>query len=107
MYNAALRSNNECNAQAMRHVAKHGDRPSEHEGLRVRQEAATEQMRLNNLGKAVNILTSSGLAAYAFPELCRHLQKLHPEEEVSTEGMGDPDGRVHLGFLQSQGTTSR
>ena len=55
----------------------------------MRQEAATEQARLNNLGKAVNILTSSGLAAYAFPELCRHLQKLHPEEEVSTEGMGD------------------
>ena len=56
----------------------------------MRQEAATEQALLNNLDKAVNILTWSGLAAYAFPELCRHLQKIHPEEEVSTEGMGDP-----------------
>ena len=90
LYNAALRRNNECNAQARRHASKHGDRPSENADWRVRQEAATEQARLNNLGKAVNILTSSGLAAYAFPELCRHLQTLHPEEEVSTDGMGDP-----------------
>ena len=63
LYNAALRRNKKCNAQAKRHAAKHGDRPSEHQGLRVRQEAATEQAQLNNLGKAVNILTSSGLAA--------------------------------------------
>ena len=80
-YNAALRRNNEYNAQAMRHAAKHGDRPSEHEGLRVRQKAAMEQARLHNLGKAVNILTSTGLAAHASPELYRQLQKLHPEEE--------------------------
>ena len=49
-----------------------------------------EQVLLSYLGKAVNILTLSWHAAYAFPELCRHLQKLHPEEEISTEGMGDP-----------------
>ena len=89
LYNAALPSNNECNTQARRHAAKHGDRLLEDAELRVRQEAATEQVLLNNLGKAVNILTSNGLAAYAFPNLCRHLQYLHPEEDVSTEGMGD------------------
>ena len=90
LYNTALCCNNECNTQARRHASKHGNRPSENADLQVRQEAATEQARFNNLGKAVNILASSGLAAYAFPELCRHLQTLHPEEEVSTDGMGDP-----------------
>ena len=90
LYNAALLCNNKCNSQARRHASKHGDRPSENADLQVRREAATEQALLNNLGKAVNILTSSGLAAYAFPDLCRHLQTLHPEEEVSTDGMGDP-----------------
>ena len=100
LYNAALRRNNKCNAQARRHASKHGNRLSENADLLVRQEAAMEQALLNNLGKAVNILTSSGLAAYAFPELCRHLQKLHPEEEVSTDGMGDP------GSTRPPGTSS-
>ena len=90
MAEASLRRNNECNAQARRHASKHSYRPSENADWLVCQEAATEQVLLNNLGKAVNILTSSGLAAYAFLELCRHLQTLHSEEEVSTDGMGDP-----------------